>query len=93
MSYKQSIYTCKQPLFEIWDVTSIFEKSWNVKQSSESEKQNGYFIPLSSLFRYYVYFPLPMTPGASVGILTLIIISRGPNYEIKSVMKGLAINN
>ena len=34
-----------------------------------------------------------MTPGASVGILTLIIIIRGPNYEIKSVMKGLAINN
>ena len=34
-----------------------------------------------------------MTPGPSVGILTLLIISRGPNYQIKSVMTGLTINN
>ena len=34
-----------------------------------------------------------MTPGPSVGILTLIIISRGPDYHIKSVMTGLTVNN
>jgi hypothetical protein len=34
-----------------------------------------------------------MTPGPSVGILTLLIISRGPNYQIKIVMTGLTINN
>ena len=34
-----------------------------------------------------------MTPGAIVGILTLIINSGAPNYEIKSVMKGLAITS
>ena len=38
-------------------------------------------------------FPPTMTLGPSVGILTLIINSRGPNYQIKSVMTGLAINN
>ena len=64
-----------------------FEKSQNVKPSSEPEKRNGL------IFRYYVYFPPAMTPGPSVGILTLLIISRGPNYQIKSVMTGLTINN
>ena len=34
-----------------------------------------------------------MTPGPSLGILTLLIIIRGPNYPIKSVMTGLTINN
>ena len=34
-----------------------------------------------------------MTPVQSAGILTLIINSRGPNYQIKSVMSGLTINN
>ena len=34
-----------------------------------------------------------MTPGPSLGILTLLIISKGPNYQIKSVMTGLTINN
>jgi hypothetical protein len=34
-----------------------------------------------------------MTPGPSLGILTLLIISRGPNYQIKSVMTGFTINN
>ena len=60
-------------------VTSVFEKSRNVKQSAENEKRNGELFTLLPKFRYYVYFPLPMTPGPSVGILTLLIISRGPN--------------
>ena len=42
---------------------------------------------------YYVYFPPPMSPGPSLGILTLLIISWGPNLKIKSVMTGLTINN
>jgi hypothetical protein len=33
-----------------------------------------------------------MTPGQSLGILTLVIISKGPNYQIKSVMTGLTID-
>ena len=49
-------------------------------------------------FRYYqnfvvMYFPhQSMTPGLSVGILTHIIKSRGPNYQIKSVMTVIIIN-
>ena len=34
-----------------------------------------------------------MTPGPSVGLLTLLINSRGPNYQIKSVMTELTIKN
>jgi hypothetical protein len=34
-----------------------------------------------------------MTPGPSVGNLTLIIISTGPNYQIISDMTRLTINN
>ena len=34
-----------------------------------------------------------MTPVPSVAILTLIINSRGPYYQIKSVMRGLTIHN
>jgi hypothetical protein len=34
-----------------------------------------------------------MTPEPSVGILTLLIISRDPNLKIKSVITGLTINN
>jgi hypothetical protein len=65
-------------------LTSVFEKSCNVKHSSEPEKRNGLIFSLLPKFRYYVYFPPAMTPGPSVGILTLLIISRGPNYQIKS---------
>ena len=37
--------------------------------------------------------PPPMSPGPNVGTLTLLINSRGPDYQIKSVMAELTINN
>ena len=53
---------------------------------------------MDNYFRFYpnlvvLYISPTSPPGPSVGILTLIISSRGPKYQIKRVMLGLTINN
>ena len=68
-----------------------FEKSQNAQFRSQITKMLTIFV--ITQMSLLCIFPPPMTPVQSAGILTLIINSRGPNYQIKSVMSGLTINN
>jgi hypothetical protein len=83
-NYPQGTYK----LVFFWPISQI----WLTSRCFGQQGQNFNFCQLTN-FVFSILKAMKSKNGGLDPFSTLIIISRGPNYPIKSIMKGLTINN